>query len=326
LAVKHQHGITTLIKQGNAVSVPEIGSGVVLGLGASNARYAPVVNGDVVRAEFSKDPTPQSPKAFFAWFAHKIMDAADEGHEWLVGGFPCPISPDGSVMGPLSNVKGMKRNTFNVFERLEAVDPEVARLREQGFLIVNVNDGSLAAQAVAHDMGEGKYQSAAALIIGTGVGAGVVRRDPKQREIYRVDRQSFEIGHIIASRKPLRSIERTISGPALEESFGHDPRDLPIGHRAWTEVGNQAGQIAMTLALLNDVELVVPTGGVGAGASAKYKAHTKALLKAIRIEGNSLQRRKMPDVKFIKPELCDEFEMRGGVGVILDYLTREAAA
>ncbi|HSD55809.1 MAG TPA: hypothetical protein VLA92_01510 [Candidatus Saccharimonadales bacterium] len=109
--------------------------------------------------------------------ARQALRAADTGHKWLVAGYPGPVSADGKRVGPLTNVPGFARSESNVSEEMVAAEPAVGRLVDSGFVIVNTNDGSLAAQAAASRMGEHKFSKVAALIDGTGTGAGIVAAD-----------------------------------------------------------------------------------------------------------------------------------------------------
>jgi predicted NBD/HSP70 family sugar kinase len=257
--------------------------------------------------------------------ARQTLDAAEAGHEWLVAGYPGPVSPDGKKVGPLTNVPGLARSEFNVSEEMAAVEPALGRLIESGFMIVNSNDGSLAAQAAASRIGEHKYRKVAALIDGTGTGAGVVVADAAHEKVYRTDNSSpLEIGHVVLSGDPFDTYERSVSGSALERTYGQDPREMSASHPAWRKVGTSIGQMATTLGIMHGAELVVPCGGVGAGASDMYGPHLDSMMTGYREYGNGPQQLFAPDVMPVPVEDAQIFELFGAEGIMRDYLTRAA--
>lgn len=298
-------------------------SGVCLGFGGTNARVATCENGDVTN--FTSVQTPDKPREFFGWMARQVLGAAHKGHRWVVAGFPGPVTPDGKLVGPLTNVNGMAEKQYDLVEELAAVDLAAGRLlRDEGFRLVNVNDGNLAAHAAASRVGNHKYNKTGALIIGTGLGAGVVEKDPKHDNVHHADEKNpYEIGHLILSSNPLDRFEDAYSGTGISARHG-DPRKLPEDHPIWKDEGAVVGRLATTLGLMNGVELVVPTGGVGAGASAKYGPHLAAFLEAYKKFGNGPQKLFVPEVAFVDHREVQEFEMYGAEGVMRDVLTRAA--
>jgi len=299
-----------------------IDPGVVIGLGGTNARVGTSDKGDI--KDFSSIATPEHPKEFFGWMARQVLKAADEGNSWLVAGIPGIVSPDGKQVGPIANVPGLSQHTYNLEDELAAADPATDRLIQDGFKLVAVNDGELAAQAAAHKIGEYGYDRTAALILGTGVGAGIVDRDQDYGNVARADRRNpAEIGHITLSSDPADTFENNISGPALTRRHGKNPQELPADHPAWKEVGEQGARMANVLGVMNGADLVVVTGGVGAGASDKYGTHLQNVLNRYRENGNGAHKVLTPDVVPVPKADAQVFELYGGEGVMRDFDTRQ---
>jgi predicted NBD/HSP70 family sugar kinase len=297
-----------------------IDPGVCVAFGGTNARMAGCEGGEIVG--FDSVPTPTEPAPFFSWMARSLLDAAHEGSSWMVAGFPGPVSADGRTVGPLVNVAGMKEEEYNLREQLVAADSEVARVLEQGFVLLPVNDGTLAAQAAAYRVGEHRYAKTGALIFGTGVGAGVVKKDPDYVDVHRVDNENpYEIGHLLLSGDPVDRFEDRYSGPGLEKRYKVKAEDLPVKHPAWIEEGVAVGRLAMTLGLMTGVDLVVPTGGVGIGASHKHGPHLQQFLEQYAAFGNGPQKAYIPEVVIVPSHECNTFEMYGAEGVMRDYMT-----
>lgn len=72
------------------------------------------------------------------------------------------------------------------------------------------------------------------------------------------------------------------------------------------------------------VELVVPCGGVGAGASDKYGPHLRDMIDTYREYGNGAQKLFLPEIVLVPQEDAQIFEMFGGEGVMRDFTTRSA--
>lgn len=320
-----------------SAEIKDVGPGVCLGFGGTNARVANCINGGI--EGFDKEATATRPQQFFKWMSGRILEAAHGGNEWVVAGFPGPVSSDGQLIGPMQNVKGMARRQFNLVERLTAADPAVGDILAEGFKLIAVNDGTLSAHAAAKLVSKYKDESIASLIFGTGIGTGVVEKDAEFEEVYRVDtRHSFEAGHIpgfvshaVTDKKwanKYTSYEQWAAGPMLKDRYkGVDPADIPFNSQAWRDVSVTAVRIASTFGLLFDVDLLVPCGGVGAGAAHKYGRLLKAevaefmrLAKAEGKNGNKVKQDKFPKIVPAPKELVDEFEMYGADGVMRELL------
>lgn len=301
----------------------QVKSGVCLGFGGTHARRATCTAAGIT--DFISIETPATPPAFFAWLAEQLLAAAADGHHWLVAGFPGPVSYDGTSIGPMANVSGLKDTTYDLRQHAMLADGAVAKVLADGFTLIAVNDGDLAAHAAADRISRGRFDRVAALIIGSGVGAGLVVRDKQNPAIFRAERDhSLEIGHGLRSADPQDTWENFIAGPALQRRYGGtEPRAMPADHLAWREVGQSAAILALNLGLVNHAELVVPTGGVGAGAARKYEEHLKNVLDHVRQSGNETQRHLLPQVEFVSPPEAHEFEMYGAVGVMRDFMTRD---
>jgi predicted NBD/HSP70 family sugar kinase len=300
----------------------DIEQGFCIAVGGTNARTAHCIDGDIVH--FTSEDTPDRPQEFFAWMAQRVLQSAHEGSNWLVAGFPGPVSPDGEHVGPMANVQGMSTKMYNLKAELTIADSAVQQTLDEGFKMVAVNDGTLAAQAAASRIGEYQFDRTAALIIGTGVGAGVVERDHTMPEtnVYRADDSPYEIGHIPMSDDPYDRFEDVYSGKGIDKRYNQRAEKLPPGHPAWRTEGSAVGRMSVMLALLNGVELVVPTGGVGIGASDRFGPHAQEFLKTYREYGNGPQKKFAPELRLVPPTMSQEFEMYGAAGVILDHSNR----
>ena len=311
------------------MNVVELEPGVVLGFGGTNARRGIANDGEI--EQFQSVPTPTQPNEFFGWLGRQLLDSAEQGYEWTVAGAPGPVSEDGAMVGPVVNVPGLSKAQFNIRENLAAADPAVERMLSNGdHILVVKNDGPLAAHAAATKIGRFGYNRVAALILGTGVGAGIVIRDPAYANVYRDESTNpAEIGHIPLSEDPLDTFENTVSGTALGRYLNETYKkveDLPKDHPAWKVVGTYAGRMATSLSLMNGVELVVPTGGVGAGASHKYGPHMADMLSTFAAFGNGTQRLFTPEIKLVPPSMSQIFELYGGEGVMRDFMTSQQAS
>jgi hypothetical protein len=297
-----------------------VGPGAILAYGGTNARVANYENGDVTNFNFR--PTPGRPDRFFKWTARQLLQAAHDGREWLVVGVPGPIGEDDDTIGPMSNVKGMSKRQFSMREKLRKADPAVGDVIEEGFNLVVVNDGTLAAHAAAIRMSNEHNNRVAALIVGTGIGAGVVDRDPQQPDIFRTDHdRPYEIGHKIARIGSFKSFEQLYAGPAIEAQYD-DPRKLDLRHQVWGKVAWAVLKLSTDLGQDNGVDLVVPCGGIGSGASWKYGPKLTGLTtKFLRSdEVNNVRRSLLPEIVPAPPKDCDIFEMYGAEGVMRELL------
>lgn len=293
--------------------------GACIAFGAANARLAYCIDGDI--NGFSKEPTPSQPDLFFKWMAERVLTVAHSGSGWLVVGYPGPVSNDGKTIGPFANIGGMNQGTFNIRNSLSMADPAVGRLLDEGFALLNVNDGELAAQAAAK-FTEYKYGRVGALIIGSGYGAGVAEKEIGSK-IYRIDRRPNEIGHIMFGDDPRDTPENRWSGNAINKLYG-DPKALSEGHIAWATVARGVQFGRSVLGAMNGVEVVVPTGGIGIGAVNKYSQLLDTADELVDLFGNGTQKHTMPELRFVPAARCDEFEVDGAEGVMLDYISQAA--
>jgi predicted NBD/HSP70 family sugar kinase len=296
--------------------------GVVFGIGGTNARVGTSLEGNM--EGFRIEATPDQPDEFFRWMARQTLEAADSGAQWAVAGFPGPVSRDGSMIGPMVNVPGLSKTALNMQTKLGLAEPAFERLIGDGFDVFAVNDGELAAQAAAHHTDTLIHNTVAALIIGTGVGAGIVNRDQANPNVYRADQTPSEIGHIPRSTDPSDTFENSISGTALEKAYGVSTKELPSNHPAWKRVGETAAQLCMLLGLTHGVERIVLCGGVGSGAADYYLKQTLDIIDSYGEFGNSTQNVFLPLVTAVPRTETDSFELHGGYGVVSDFTTRPA--
>lgn len=298
-----------------------LGPGTCLAFGGTNARVGLLDQGDIV--DFNSVDTPEDPNDFALWMARQTLLAADRGDGWVVAGFPGPVAADGTYVGPMANVRGMKDTQYDLGHEMTVADPAIGRLLNDGFTLINVNDGELAAQAAAVRVAEERHKKVGILIIGSGNGAGIVNRDQKLPTVFRPDRSCpTEIGHLLLSDDPFDTYENMISGPAIERVYDKGPRQLDSTHPVWRKVGVKAAQLTMILGLMQGAELVVPTGGVGAGASDKYGHHLRNVLEQVAEFGNATQKKFIPEIVTIDPSEAQVFELYGAEGVMRDFMSR----
>ena len=217
----------------------EIGKGYCLAFGGTNARAAYINKGEITN--YRNESTPHSTDDFFRWMAKRILEASDSGANWAVAGFPGPVSIVGDrlLIGPMANVPGLSKESYDLKEMLMKADPACYTLFEEGFRIEPVNDGDLAGQAAAVVVGNtnrANFNVVGSLIIGTGVGAAIVKRDPNVTGVYRPSGMPVEIGHIMEQDEPDQTYENHYSGPAIAKKHGYSLEDLASEHPAWKEV------------------------------------------------------------------------------------------
>jgi predicted NBD/HSP70 family sugar kinase len=293
----------------------EVGPGFCIALGGTNAREAWCAEGDITHPKSER--TPSQPQDLFPWIGRRLLAAAAEGAEWGVVSVPGPVKcVDGTALvGPLFNVPGLSQRAYDLRHELGAVDPALHDLLDNpDFALHTVNDGDLAAQAVGVHMARPKDTSVGALIVGTGVGLGIVLRRGEGSPVWDVPSWPLEFGHAPQGIESRRTIEDTISGTAIAQRFGN-PERLPHYHPAWYEVGRSIGFVATTLGVLLDVDLIVPTGGVGAGAASKYRDHLEMYLRESQGMGNVIQVARLPRIDYIPVEEAHFFELFGAAGV-----------
>lgn len=301
--------------------------GAILAFGGTNARVANYEAGDILN--FDHRSTPNRPDRLFKWSARQLLDAAYDGKKWMVVGVPGPVGLDNDTIGPMSNVQGFAKRQFSLYERLRQADPATVDLLDGDFDLVVVNDGTLSAHAAASTLSNERHKRVAALIFGTGIGAGVVDRDSKDPELFHADlSRPYETGHKIARIGDFTSFEQLYAGPSLEERHGYaSAADIPIGHRAWQEVAGAIFKLSTDLGQDNGVDLVVVCGGVGGGGSTKYGSALKGLLDNFIIaddkDVNKVRKNLLPDIIPIKGgDYHKQFEMYGAEGVMRDYFSQ----
>ena len=308
------------------MSEVSVDQGVVLGFGGSNARRAVNKDGDIFN--FTSIDTPTHPEDFFGWMGTQLLEAAEAGNNWVVAGYPGPVSADGKLVGPFKNIPGLHDKQHELEAELAATDAAVGRLlARKDFRLVNVNDGNLAAHAATSRIGAFANSRVASLILGSGVGAGIVYRDPEFSTVYRVDpRIPAEIGHIMLNGDPEDTFENAVSGTALakmavEEKFGKNSRFLPNDHPAWKRTAEAVLQMSNILGLMLGAELVVPCGGIGSGAQGEYGPHLNDLLEVYAARGSATQGLLRPEIIPVPRADRQVFEMFGGEGVMRDVYT-----
>jgi predicted NBD/HSP70 family sugar kinase len=292
-------------------SIPD---GLCLGFGATNARVAAVRGGEV--HDIVSEPTPSNPDEFFGWMARRILKSADAGAEWVVAGFPGPVYPEGghTYVGPFANIPALSKAAYLLNPELYGADRAYGRLISSGFKLVAVNDGELAAHAVATRFAQPDDRRVGALIVGTGVGFGAAQRGSKN--VFTTVTLPLEVGHAPMEDNPLITFETTFSGPALQRTYGQPPEDLPAGHPAWETVGKGIGRVATTVSLLIGLDLVVPTGGLGAGASGRYKRHLKQFMDSYTRFASQTAKNFRPRLEFVDPAEAHTFELHGAASII----------
>ena len=303
--------------------------GYCLALGGSHAREG-WVRGDAITG-FQSERTQATPDLFFAWMADRLLHAHAGGAEWGVIGLPGPVEAkaETTFIGPFANLAGLKR-AYDIQAELTKANPACTRLFGEGFRLIATNDGNLAAHAAATRFGEG-YDRVGALINGTGIGFGAVIRSKARPDLFETLPLPLEIGHVpLAENDPSVTYETTISGTALgaRASAPGKPvkaEDLPADHPLWEEVGKRQGHIAVLLSLLIGLELMVPTGGVGVGAAAKYRQYLDEYLMAIKTGDHATQQHFLPKIAYVPLQEAHTFELHGARSVLRSALAAAEA-
>lgn len=288
--------------------------GICVALGGTNARTATLRNGEIYR--FSSDPTPDKPDELFRKMVRQLLLRADDGSEWAVVSVPGPVrEADGQyTIGPCVNIGGLDEG-YDLNTALGKADPAFNRLIEDGFRIVAVNDGDLAAHAVAERHSKPEERSVGALIVGTGVGFGAAERIAPHASVFRTIKLPLEIGHTVLSPTGMVTLENTISGDAIERTYGISTKDMEATHPVWREVGRYIGMAAFNLGALLGIELIVPTGGVGIGASDHLKPHLEEFMAEFAKQANSTQSLFIPRIAAAPPNEAQIFELYGAVSI-----------
>jgi predicted NBD/HSP70 family sugar kinase len=320
------------------MKLPEVGEGLAFGVGASNYRTAVCdAEGNIENTFIT--PTPRTPEEFFAQTTRQTLNAAHDGARWAVLGVPGPVKvqshPDGLVYQNfrVTNIPALhRREGFDPTEEMVKADPAILELlHDQEFNFLTVNDGDLAAQAAAHLYGRPNfddeyYETIADLINGTGTGGALVRRDTRfpNDNLFHPDPGLWEIGHSpISLLFPSRTYERTVSGPAVSNHLGIPAEELTADDPVFEEVAHGIGRLVLDFGIYGGADLVVVSGGFAIGTQEYYKENLKRLLDRFANSHNPMAD-KVPDVKFVSPEMADTYELHGARGAILSHLTRRA--
>lgn len=302
----------------------EIGPGVCLGIGGTNARSAWCISEDI--AGFESVETPQRANYFFKWMAGRLLQAAHKGAEWAVIGVPGPVEARGTetFIGPFANIPGLRsKRGYLLEQKLAKADSACSNLAEQGFRVVAVNDGDLAAQAAALVVSQGQHDRVADIILGTGVGGAAVYKQPSTPNSYAPIQLPFEIGHIVIGEHPAQTFENTYSGTAIEEVTGLRPEELPPNHPVWRKLGLGVGQMVTIMGTMAGAELVVFSGGVGIGSYENYRGRLQAFMEEYRRDGNDTQKKLAPEIRPAPRDMIQTFEMYGAAGVIRYLASQE---
>ncbi|MDL2363029.1 MAG: hypothetical protein QFB86_01445 [Patescibacteria group bacterium] len=318
--------------------LPELGDGVAFGVGGTNYRIGHCdIEGNIDKVVIK--PTPKTTDEFFSRTALDLLRAADRGSEWGVMGVPGPVKvrtfPDGHVdqnfrvtqIPALSRQEGFDPRT-ELIKGDRAVE-ELFRMKDFNFLVVN--DGDLAAQAAAHFFGKPnedneQFDVIADLINGTGTGGALVRRDDRfpGANLFHPDPGLWEVGHRpISPAFPSRTIEKTISGPAVEKHIGKPTSEISAKDPIYKEVARGMGSVVLDFALNGGADLVVVSGGFAVHTEPFYSKELKNYLDDFANSHNPMSD-KLPAVTFVQPEQCDEYELYGARGAMLSFLTRRA--
>lgn len=301
----------------------EIGEGFCFGFGGTNARTARCIEGDVV--DFRVQNTPVVSGELFQWTSQQILRAAEQGAGWAVAGFPGPVEVTGDSfnVGPFTNIQGLSKETYDLKTELEEADSAVGELFEQGFRLVAVNDGDLAAHAAATVVGQGEYDKAADIILGTGVGGAVAAREDG---VYHTSRLPFEVGHAVLGEDPRETFENLYSGSAIKAMTGICAEDLPASHPIWDKVGRGVGKLATLMSLMTGAELVVPSGSVGVHRFEDYRDALLRFMEQYESFGSPAQQAFTPLILRVPTRIADQYELFGAEGVMRDTLHQDAAA
>lgn len=329
------------------MNIPEIGSGVALGIGGTNYRVADCDPDGNVGDTFITS-TPQTPDMFFGETARRLLDAAERGASWVVLGLPGPVRTKvdlgtGKVMQNIrvTNVRALSEKAnpagFDPIAEMTKADPAIAELLapDSGFTYLAINDGDLAVQAAAkffasnlHGKPEEKQCDVVAdLIIGTGVGGAIARRDGRfpKKNIFHPDPGSWEVGHIplLSASYASHTYETTISGPALAKHCDKKATEIAPDDPIWQEVAHGVGGLVLNFAINGGAELVVVSGGTGVNARASYY---DALMRTLDMFATSRnpQADKVPEVAFVPKDKVDTYELYGAHGAVLSHVTRIA--
>ena len=320
------------------MQLPEIGEGVAFGIGKTNYRVA-ICDEEGIRGESNIISTPETPDVFFKQTVEDLLSAADEGARWAVMGVPGPVKVESHANGVVTQnfrvtqIPALSRDAgFDPIDSMILADPAADELfRSNDFTFLTVNDGDLAAQAAAHffadDEGEPVYDVVADLIDGSGTGGAVVRRDKRfpGAKLFHPDPGLWEVGHHpISPIFPSRTIEKTISGPAIEKLTEKPNEELDPNDPIFKEVAQGLGSVIINDFTLNaGADLVVISGGFAVNTQENYWYDLECILEDFRKSPNPMSD-KLPDIEYVKSEACDDYELYGARGAMLSFVTRQA--
>ena len=319
--------------------IPDLG--VAIGIGGTNIRRSFIQEGELFLPKSS--PVPTQVESYVGEIASIIVAAKSFGAEYAVVGHPGPVSADGSTVGPLANVAGLKDSSYKINELLAEADPAVRELIKDGFPIHHVNDGTLAAHAVSEKLASPdhtSYTRPAVVIVGSGVESGIVQNHPDYANIRISDpKNPDEVGQVVCDEDTGETYEQRYSGTGIKTRRAlRDPdlSKLSASDTIWQEEGRGIGNIISLLGLIRGVDLVVPTGGIGALGREKWAPHMERYLED-KINGspragkpfNKTQIDALPAIQYVPLDGTIDphfFELLGGIGVVRESLLKQHLA
>jgi predicted NBD/HSP70 family sugar kinase len=291
--------------------------GVGFGIGGTNFRTAIYRGGEL--EGFACLPTPAAPEAFYRTIVRRLLQATEEGATYAVVGVPGTVEDEIDDEGhprqrlaEMPNIPGLARGSSYPMVEMTKADPAISRYVEEGFEVLFTNDGNLAVQAAAEKLASGE-SVLADIIVGTGVGGAVAKRDKRfPGRLYHADPAPLELGHNIRdAMQPLVTDEDEISGPAIESRFKIKPEDLPSTHPAAVCIAARLAVITANLGMNAGAELVVYSGGVNVGAQESIESPLKTLLDTIRNSDNKRAGLVPEKLLFVPSDMQDEYELYG---------------
>ncbi len=298
-------------------------NGVCFSITTDEIKVATCYGEAVENVEVVPIPTKYPRKReFFRLLANRTLRAATEDAQWVVAGWPGPVSADGSLVGPLVNMHGMTQHRSYDVERILAEhEPRLRPYFEEdnSFALVSVNDGELAAHAAASLVGKDEYARVAALIIDAGIGAGMVMRDPGYECVFRADKVNpLEMGHLPQFGNFFKTTETAISLTGQQHTYkGVALGDVP---QALTqEVSSRIVDMTAILGFVLRAGLVVPYGR----GFDRYADQIMPLVEAqLKDVANPTQQGLVPDVMTVPEQYQDRFPLYGAVPLMRDVMSR----
>lgn len=300
---------------------------ISIGIGGTHFRRAIYDRGEL--NGFLPRPTPTEPTAFFTEVGRELLKAADQGAAYGVVGVPGAVFEETDEHGNrkqrlacMPNVAGLSKGAYYPLDEMSRIDPAVGRQIEDGFRVLFTNDGNLAVQAAIATLAKGDEEVVADIIVGTGMGGALARRDRRfPRRIFHAIPGSWELGHNIRRyHDPLDTEENDIAGPAIERRYGVKAEELPKGDPALHYIAGRLALISANLGMNADAELVVFSGGVAIGRQEELESPVRSLLDRYRSSDNPSAARIPQDILFVPQEMEKEFELYGAQGVMRSHL------